>query len=118
MKDNCKIGLTGVVSGFANGLFGAGGGLVAVAALLKLCKLECHEANATALCVMLPITVLSAAVYTFSGDVPVESLYAALGALPAGFIGARLMMRLSALWLSRVLSLVMLLAALRMLSVY
>lgn len=118
MKDNCKIGFTGVLSGFANGLFGAGGGLVAVYTLLKWCKLEPHEANATALCVMLPITVLSAAVYTISGDVPMVSLYAALGAFPAGFIGAKLMMRLSALWLSRVLSLVMILAALRMLGVY
>lgn len=56
----------GFIIGLINALFGAGGGMIAVP-FLKKCGLSQKQAQATAICVILPLTVLSAAVYLLRG---------------------------------------------------
>lgn len=64
----------GVITGLCNGLFGAGGGMVAVLTLNKLCKMPAQKAHATAICIMLPLTVVSIAVYLFNNAIQWDML--------------------------------------------
>ncbi|HPU42585.1 MAG TPA: TSUP family transporter, partial [Acetivibrio clariflavus] len=48
MSKYIKLMLIGLVTGLANGLFGSGGGTIAVPAMILLLKKEDHIAHATA----------------------------------------------------------------------
>lgn len=76
----------GLSIGILNGLFGSGGGMLAVP-LLKKEGLSQEEAQANAIAVILPITVLSAALYYFGGNLDIK---AAIGFIPGGILGALL----------------------------
>ena len=56
-KKSVVTAVSGVLIGAVNGLFGAGGGMLAVPLLTKL-GLERKQAHANAVAVILPITVL------------------------------------------------------------
>ena len=56
--------LGGSITGLLNGLFGSGGGMVAVP-LLEHSGLEPAKAHATSIAVILPLTALSAGSYLF-----------------------------------------------------
>ena len=92
----------GVLAGFINGLLGAGGGIIVVFALNKLMKRELTNKNAVfahALCVMLPLSILSCAMYALSGNVSLDGfekfvLPAALGGLLGGLLLGKLNTRL------------------------
>ena len=85
-KESIKIAFAGILIGIVNGLFGAGGGMIAVPVLEKigLQKKDCHT---NALAVILPISVLSAAVYLINGSVKFSN---ALIYIPTGLVGALL----------------------------
>lgn len=86
----------GALVGAANGLFGGGGGMVAVP-LLRRAALSDASAHATALAVIFPVCCVSAAIYLFSGFVAVAVLVpVALGVFAGGSVGARLLPRLPA----------------------
>jgi uncharacterized membrane protein YfcA len=70
--------------GFINALFGAGGGLVAVS-LFKSEKLSQKESQATAISVILPLTIISAVIYMYKGYFHITD---ALGYIPFGIIGS------------------------------
>ncbi len=92
-KDLGKRLWGGAVLGAVNGLFGGGGGMVAVPLLER--TLPPREAHATAIASVLPATLLSGAVYAFTGRVPLNVLLpAALGVSAGGFFGAKLLPRL------------------------
>ena len=55
--------LIGLVTGAANGLFGSGGGTIAVPAMVLLLGVEEHRAHATAISIILPLTLLSTFFY-------------------------------------------------------
>jgi len=74
----------GFFVGVINGLLGAGGGMLAVP-LLKSRGLAQKRAHASAIAVIFPLTLVSAAVYLIGGKV---SFSDALPYLPAGAIGA------------------------------
>jgi len=76
--------LGGFLVGAVNGIFGAGGGVLAVP-LLKKAGLSEREAHACAIGVILPITLLSAALYLWRGDVALAEV---LPFLPGGVIGS------------------------------
>lgn len=75
---------TGLVIGFINGFMGGGGGMLCVPALALLLSLNTKESHATALAVMLPLTIVSAVVYLLSGKVDVDVLLPVGGAFVAG----------------------------------
>lgn len=74
----------GCIIGAVNGLFGAGGGMIAVP-LLKRLGADQRTAHTNAVAVILPITAVSAAVYCLNKAVTVK---AALPFIPTGLIGA------------------------------
>ncbi len=80
----------GLLLGAVNGLFGGGGGMVAVPLLER--DLPTREAHATAIAAVLPAAVLSSAVYAFTGRTPLALLVpVALGVSLGGYIGAKLL---------------------------
>ncbi|MDR1563632.1 MAG: sulfite exporter TauE/SafE family protein [Oscillospiraceae bacterium] len=72
--------------GLINGLLGAGGGMIAVPALEKN-GLEPNKAHASSIAVILPISVLSAGLYLWRGQVELAD---SLSYIPGGIIGALL----------------------------
>ncbi len=84
---------SGALLGAVNGLFGGGGGMVAVPLLER--SLPARAAHATAIAAVLPATALSGAVYLFTGRTPVRFLIpSALGVMLGGYFGAKLLPRL------------------------
>jgi uncharacterized membrane protein YfcA len=81
--------------GAINGVFGGGGGMLAVPALEKL-GLKEKQAHATAILVILPVCALSLIPYLFSGawDFSV-TIPTSLGVLAGGVLGASLLSKLS-----------------------
>lgn len=83
-KDTWRSAVSGAAAGAANGLFGGGGGSVLVPLLTRFCGLEQRQAFSTSLAVILPLCILSAAVYLFRGGL---DLLAALPYLIGGTVG-------------------------------
>ena len=115
MQNKIKSGMIGIVTGLLNGLFGSGGGTVVVPAMERILKVETHKAHATAIAVILPLSVVSAIVYSGSAQVDwLSVLYVSAGGMLGGFIGAKLLKKISAKWLHKVFGVFMIAAALRM----
>lgn len=117
MKTKWKRAAIGIVTGFANGLFGSGGGTIVVPAMERFLQVEEHKAHATAIAVILPLSLLSLCIYAWKtelGAVWQIALYASVGGLAGGLVGARLLRRISGTWLHRIFGIFMLAAAVRL----
>ena len=85
-----SLGL-GVGIGAANAVFGGGGGMLAVPAL-RLLGNEEKQAHATAIAVILPVSLLSFLWYFLGGLYDVNVLIpTALGTIAGGLVGAKLL---------------------------
>lgn len=84
IKNYLKPSLMGVAVGIVNGVFGAGGGMIAVP-LLKQNGLDQKSAHANAVAVILPITVISAVLYLVKGTVAFAD---SIAFIPTGVIGS------------------------------
>ena len=84
IKKYLKPAFFGVGVGLVNGIFGAGGGMLAVP-LLKKSGLEQKSAHANAVAVILPITVISAILYLVKGSVDFSDSFAFI---PTGLLGS------------------------------
>lgn len=105
----------GGITGIANGFFGAGGGTVLVPAMERLLKIEEHKAHATAIAVILPLSVISAFLYVRKVDMDYSLLlWASLGGVAGGYVGARLLPNISKKWLHIIFGGFMIAAAARM----
>ncbi len=83
-KEKLKTMLSGVAIGVVNGLLGSGGGMIAVP-ILKKSGLDQRRAQANAIAVILPISVVSCVMYLMRGDIRITD---GLAFLPGGVIGA------------------------------
>ena len=90
-KKNAQSAVCGVAVGLANGLFGGGGGMIAVPLLQRL-GLEEKRAHATAILWILPISILSFVLYAVKGYYRGAVLIpTALGVTAGGILGAKLL---------------------------
>jgi uncharacterized membrane protein YfcA len=87
----------GVAAGILSGLFGIGGGVVIVPALIYFAGFDQHTATGTSLAVLLPPVGIGAAVeYYRHGGVNIRAaVIVAVSLLIAGWISARFANRLS-----------------------
>ncbi len=86
----------GAVTGLANGFFGGGGGMIIVPALLLIAKQSVKSSHATALLVILPVSIVSGLFYiNLSGFDWGLTLNVGLGVLAGGVIGSFLLKNIS-----------------------
>ncbi|NLD46195.1 MAG: sulfite exporter TauE/SafE family protein [Clostridiaceae bacterium] len=116
MKKYFKFALIGIVTGMANGLFGSGGGTIAVPAMVLLLNEEEHIAHATAISIILPLTLVSAVLYVSNSYINWELTYkVVLGGIVGGYIGAKLLNICPSHILRKIFAVFMIAAAIRML---
>ena len=116
IKNKLYLILTGVITGLANGFFGGGGGMIVVPLMTFLLKMKTKAAHATALAVILPITIISAVVYFLKGSFDYENgIPSGIGVIAGGVVGAWLLGKLSAKWITRLFAVVMLAAGIKLL---
>ena len=104
-----------MITGFLNGLLGAGGGLVLLLFLKRSLNLPAHKAHATALAVMLPLSVLSALIYIGSADTSLNiAVWLAAGGMIGGYLGAKVLKRIKPRYLGKMLGIILIFSAVRM----
>ena len=87
-----RAALVGVAAGFLSGLFGVGGGILLVPALVVLLHLPQRMASGTSLAAVLPISVASLVSYAISGSVDWwVALFLAIGAVSGAVLGTHLL---------------------------
>ena len=105
----------GSAAGFLNGFFGSGGGALVVPASRKFLKIDPHEAHASAIAVMLPMTAVSAVFYAVQTKPDIwHVLTVSAGGLAGGFIGAKLLPKLPPVALRRIFGAFLIAAAIKM----
>ena len=111
-----RYGLSGLIAGVLNGIFGAGGGLLVVP-MLERQGLEPRKAHATSIAIILPLSLISGGLYLLQGVALDSSQLWTV--IPAGLIGAAggafLLMKLKNRLLKRIFGVIMILSALRLL---
>ena len=114
-KKNILSAILGLITGFLNGLFGSGGGTVLVPSLEKFLNFEEHKAHATAIAVILPLSILSMFIYLKGIDINYMQVIAiCLGGMAGGYLGAKFLKKIPAKWLHKIFGIFMLIAAWRM----
>lgn len=114
-KNNLKLVLLGLVTGIINGIFGSGGGMIIVPALVFFLGLKDYKAHATAISIILPISIISTIVYFINGTIPLKiSLYVMAGGLVGSFIGAKVLKKIPNKILRKVFGCVIIYTAIRM----
>lgn len=108
------LGLTGVGAGLANGVFGGGGGMIVVPMLIILLKYPSKCAHATAILIILPLSLVSGLFYVAFGIKISTLIPVTIGVIIGGIIGALVLKKLSNKWISIIFSGVMIVAGLRM----
>ena len=108
--------LLGLVAGIFGGMFGLGGGVVIIPALVYLCAFTQHQAQGTNLAAMLPpIGILAVWQYWKAGNVklPVAGLLS-IGFVVGALLGAQLVQQVPGTVLKKLFGVVLLLMSVRM----
>ncbi|WP_330677207.1 sulfite exporter TauE/SafE family protein [Paeniclostridium hominis] len=112
---NIKNSLIGSISGFINGVFGSGGGTLLVPILNNILKVEEHKSHATALSIVVFLTVTSSFIYVSKGTYDLALTFkVAIGSIIGGIIGAKILCKLTGKFLRISFGIIMIIAALRM----
>ncbi|MCT4564515.1 MAG: sulfite exporter TauE/SafE family protein [Maledivibacter sp.] len=116
MKINIfKISILGIFTGLTNGLFGSGGGTILVPGMIFLLGMEEHKAHATAISIILPLTIVSTYIYLKSGIVSYNVTFKVVaGGVLGGYVGARLLNKIPNRILRKIFAIFMMIAAFRM----
>ena len=106
----------GLGTGIMAGIFGIGGGIIIVPALILLAKFPPQNATGTSLAVfLLPVGLLGAYAYYKEGHVRVApALLIALGVFLGGYFGARISLQMSPQMLKRSFAVLLVAVATRM----
>lgn len=106
----------GLAVGFLNGFFGGGGGMVIVPLLIYFIKTPVKKAHATALLIILPISIISAIFYFTFGHLDISLMIkSGIGVVAGGIAGAFLLSKMSNNIIKLIFSAVMLAAGIKML---
>jgi uncharacterized protein len=110
-----KLLLIGFITGLINGLFGSGGGTVLVPCLVFLMNIEDHKAHATAISIILPLSILSSIIYYQYNVVDIAlTANVAIGSVLGGIVGSMLLNKLPVNILRKFFGVIMIIAAVRM----
>lgn len=113
--NHIKTVMIGLLAGIVNGLFGSGGGVIVVPALTAFFSFEQYKAHATAIAIILPITLVSSFFYIKGKYIDFNiAIWVAIGGIIGGFIGAVLLKKIPSRILRIAFGAFMLIAAARM----
>lgn len=104
---NIIVVCIGVCVGLVNGFFGAGAGSLLVPALVHILKIDEKQAHATAILIILPISIASSIIYITKIGVDLN-LFIILGVLIGGVMGALLLKRLKSDVINKIFCVLML----------
>ncbi|GHU55964.1 UPF0721 transmembrane protein [Clostridia bacterium] len=104
----------GLCVGFVNGIFGSGGGMLAVP-MLQGVGVETKKSHATSIALILPLSVISTIFYSQHGNIDWKT---ALPLIPLGLfgaiIGSLIMKKIKPIWLKRGFGLLLIIAGVRL----
>lgn len=113
-KNTLRSAVSGAAAGLVNGFFGGGGGMLLVPLLSRWLKLGDRKAFATSVAIILPLCILSSAIYLFRGGTDLSiALPYLLGGGIGGILGGKLFKNVNMLWLRRGFALLILYAGFR-----
>lgn len=122
LKTKCKqqnfgvLFLFGLFIGFVNGFFGGGGGMICVPILSSLICLPSKVSHATAILVMLPLSISSFIVYAFKNTIDINNfIVIGIAFSVGGLLGAFLLKKINNVLLGLIFSLIIIVAGLRLL---
>ncbi len=107
----------GLAAGILSGVFGIGGGIIVVPALIYLAKMPPQQAAGTSLAALvLPLgATFGAVTYYRAGHLQIrDALYVALGMAVGAWLGAVIATHVDALYLKRAFALLMVAMAVKM----
>ena len=108
--------MAGFLTGAVNGLFGGGGGMVAVPLLRGMLGYEEKQAHATAIFIIAPVCAASALVYIINGYAALDVIIpAAVGSVAGGLVGALMLTKCPKTVINYIFIAVMFAAGIRML---
>lgn len=115
IKSIGKIAAIGFTTGLANGIFGSGGGTILVPCLVFLLGIEDHKAHATAISIILPLSLISSFIYYGYDvvDLPL-TLKVAAGSVLGAVVGSCLLNKVPVNALRKIFGIFMIIAAVRM----
>ena len=106
----------GALVGFINGFFGGGGGMLCVPLLEKILKVPTKNAHATAILVILPISIASAITYIINGYADFSAtLVSSVGVTAGGALGAIMLTKLKSATVGVVFAVIMIVAGAKLL---
>ncbi len=115
IKKYYKHSIIGIIAGLCNGLFGAGGGTIIVPSMELFLGVNEHRAHATAISIILPLSLVSAFFYIQNNFIDWKLTWqVSLGGFIGGYIGAHLLQRIPANILRQIFGVFMIIAGIRM----
>ncbi len=116
VKEKFFLVLAGALTGLCNGLFGGGGGMITVPVLTMLCGYEPKKAHATAIAVILPVSIISAIIYVIKGYFKLKlTIAVGVGVIAGGILGAVLLKKFSNSVITKIFAVLMLVAGVKLL---
>lgn len=106
--------ILGIITGLANGLFGSGGGMIAVP-MLKKSGLDIKESHATSIALTLPLSIVSGFFYyDVIKDVFSDTLILILFGLAGSIVGGILMKKIKAEFLKKIFGVLLIISGVRL----
>ncbi len=110
-----KTAVSGLAAGLVNGFFGAGGGLILVPLLKKLCNQKTATAHSTSVAVILPLCVAGYFIYSSNiTQLSYDALPFIIGGVLSAPLGALFLKKLSPKLLKKLFGAFMIFCAVRM----
>ena len=108
--------MVGLIAGIVGGALGLGGGAVMVPIFVLLFGLTQHQAQGTALAVMLPpILILAVLRYYWAGNVKVQmAIFVAIGFTMGAFLGAHFVQNIPEVQLKRAFGIFLVIIGIKM----
>ena len=108
-----SLPLTALLVGLCSGLFGSGGGLLALWALRRR-GLPPKNAQATAMAFAWPCAAVSAVVYIWRGDLPDQWSWGAAGLCAGAILGMTWLIKMPSRWLGVLIAILFVYTGVRM----
>ncbi|MGN1481054.1 sulfite exporter TauE/SafE family protein [Porcipelethomonas sp.] len=106
--------LLGIITGLANGLFGSGGGIIAVP-MLKKSGLSTKESHATSIALTLPLSIVSSVFYfNIIKDIFSDTLMIIAVGLIGALLGGFFMKKIPSKYLKKAFGIILIISGIRL----